>query len=220
MLTAHTNDEIEKSVIRSQHTQRNWNLDKQLPKEDVNTLLQAVTNCPSKQNIAFYKVHFIQDRNIIEEIHENTKGFRYGDGFSETETNPQTLANLLVIFEDYNYLDDLKDDIHRNQATREYINKGNLSDAREAELDRDKQVAVGIAAGYLNLTAALMGYRTGCCQCMDRKAIKEIAMLEEKPFLLMGVGFPQAGVSRRRHHIRDFTFKSKKKQPIKYEVLD
>ena len=220
MLTAHTNNEIEKSVIRSQHTQRNWNLDKRLPKEDINTLLQAVTNCPSKQNIAFYKVHFIQSRNIIEEIHENTKGFRYGDGFSETETNPQTLANLFVIFEDYNYLDDLKDDIHRNQATREYINKGNLSDAREAELDRDKQVAVGIAAGYLNLTAALMGYRTGCCQCMDRKAIKEIAMLEEKPFLLMGVGFPQAGVSRRRHHIRDITFKSKKKQPIKYEVLD
>ena len=220
MLTAHTNDEIEKSVIRSQHTQRNWNLSKRLPKEDINTLLQSVTNCPSKQNIAFYKVHFIQDRNIIEEIHENTKGFRYGDGFSETETNPQTLANLLVIFEDYNYLDDLKDDIHRNQATREYINNGKLSDARMAELDRDKQVAVGIAAGYLNLTAALMGYRTGCCQCMDRKAIKEIAMLEEKPLLLMGVGFPQDGVNRRRHHIRDFTFTSKKKQPIKYEVLD
>ena len=220
MLTAHTNDEIEKSVIRSQHTQRNWNLSKRLPKEDINTLLQSVTNCPSKQNIAFYKVHFIQDRNIIEEIHENTKGFRYGDGFSETETNPQTLANLLVIFEDYNYLDDLKDDIHRNQATREYINNGKLSDARMAELDRDKQVAVGIAAGYLNLTAALMGYRTGCCQCMDRKAIKEIAMLEEKPLLLMGVGFPQDGVNRRRHHIRDFTFTSKKKQPIKYEVWD
>jgi len=63
MLNAHTNIEIEKSVIRSQHTQRNWNLDKQLPKEDVNTLLQAVTNCPSKQNIAFYKVHFIQNEN-------------------------------------------------------------------------------------------------------------------------------------------------------------
>tara|TARA_Y100001951_G_scaffold102934_1_gene110636 strand:- start:906 stop:1568 length:663 start_codon:yes stop_codon:yes gene_type:complete len=220
MLNAHTNIEIEKSVIRSQHTQRNWNLDKKIPKEDVNTLLQAVTNCPSKQNVAFYKVHFIQNRKLIEEIHENTYGFRYGNEFSETETNPQILANLLVIFEDYNYLDDLKDDIHRNQATREYINKGNLSDAREAELDRDKQVAVGIAAGYLNLSASLMGYRTGCCQCMDNIAIKKIAMLDELPLLLMGVGFSQKGVNRRRHHIRDFTFTSKKKQPIKYEVWD
>tara|TARA_R110002074_G_scaffold156181_1_gene312341 strand:- start:302 stop:970 length:669 start_codon:yes stop_codon:yes gene_type:complete len=222
MINPHTNNEIEKSVIRSQHTQRNWNLDKQLPKEDVNTLLQAVTNCPSKQNIAFYKIHFIQDRSIIEEIHENTYGFGYRrvNGIRATETNSQTLANLLVIFEDYNYLDDLKDDIHRNQATKEYINNGKLSDARMSELDRDKQVAVGIAAGYLNLTASLMGYRTGCCQCMDNNAIKEIALLKEEPLLLMGIGFPQKGVSRRRHHIRDFTFITKKKQPIKYEVWD
>ena len=222
MMNPHTNNEIEKSVIRSQHTQRNWNLDKQLPKEDVNTLLQAVTNCPSKQNIAFYKIHFIQDRSIIEEIHENTYGFGYRrvNGIRDTETNSQTLANLLVIFEDYNYLDDLKDDIHRNQATKEYINNGKLSDARMSELDRDKQVAVGIAAGYLNLTASLMGYRTGCCQCMDNNAIKEIALLKEEPLLLMGIGFPQKGVSRKRHHIRDFTFITKKKQPIKYEVWD
>jgi nitroreductase len=225
MLNAHTNNEIEKSVVRSQHTQRNWNLDKRLPKEDINTLLQAVTNCPSKQNIAFYKVHFIQNRNIIEEIHENTNGFGTGRGINlngvrDTETNPQTLANLLVIFEDYNFLDDLEDDIHRNQATTEYIKNGKLSAAREAELDRDKQIAVGIASGYLNLTASLMGYRTGCCQCMDRNAIKEIAMLKEKPLLLMGVGFPQEGVNRKRHHIRDFIFPSLKKQPIKYEVLD
>jgi len=224
MINAHTNSEIEKSVIRSQHTQRNWNLDKKLPKEDVNTLLQAVTNCPSKQNIAFYKVHFIQDRDIIEEIHENTYGFGTGkapvNGIRQTETNPQTLANLLVIFEDYNYLDDLKDDIHRNQATREYLKNGYLSEETEKELTRDKQIALGIASGYLNLTASLMGYRTGCCQCMDPSAIREIAMLREEPLLLMGVGFPQEGVSRRRHHVRDFNFISKKKQPIKYEVLD
>jgi len=224
MINAHTNSEIEKSVIRSQHTQRNWNLDKKLPKEDVNTLLQAVTNCPSKQNIAFYKVHFIQDRDIIEEIHENTYGFGTGkapvNGIRQTETNPQTLANLLVIFEDYNYLDDLKDDIHRSQETAEYLKNGYLSEKSQKELNRDKQIALGIAAGYLNLTASLMGYRTGCCQCMDPSAIREIAMLREEPLLLMGVGFPQEGVSRRRHHVRDFNFISKKKQPIKYEVLD
>ena len=100
-MDAHTNIEIEKSVIRSQHTQRNFNLNKKLPKNDIDTLLHAVTNCPSKQNLAFYKVHFIQDRDIIEEIHENTYGF---NKFGHTiESNSQTLANLLVIFEDYSY---------------------------------------------------------------------------------------------------------------------
>ena len=83
---------------------------------------------------------------------------------------------------------------------------------------RDKNVALGIASGYLNLTASLLGYRTGCCQCMDTEAIREIALLREQPALLMGVGFPQEGVNRRRHHIRDFTFPVQKKQPIKYTV--
>ena len=50
-------------------------MNKKLPKEDIKTLLHAVTNCPSKQNIAFYKVHFVQDRVMIEEIHEHTYGF-------------------------------------------------------------------------------------------------------------------------------------------------
>jgi len=105
MLNAHTHTEIEKAVIKSQHTQRNWDLSKSLPKKDVKTLLHAATNCPSKQNIAFYKLHFIQDRDIIEEIHENTYGFgtykgRQGATYDpkevrKTETNPQTLANLL-----------------------------------------------------------------------------------------------------------------------------
>jgi len=230
MLNAHTHTEIDKAVIRSQHTQRNWDLNQNIPKADIKTLLHAVTNCPSKQNIAFYKVHFIQDRDIIEEIHENTYGFgttkgRKGADYDasevrETETNPQTLANLLVIFEDYNYLNHLEGDIHRNQATREYVMNGKLSDDRQAELDRDKQIAVGIASGYLNLTASLMGYKTGCCQCMDQKAIQNIALLEEKPILLMGVGFPQKGVSRRQHHVRDFNFVTKKKQPIKYKIWD
>ena len=223
MNNIHTHKDFEKAVIRSQHTQRNWDLSKSIPKDDVNVMLHAITNCPSKQNIAFYKVHFIQDRDIIEEIHEHTEGFstkKKRDDPVGYETNPQTLANLLVIFEDYNFLDDLADDIHRNQATKEYLKTGKLSPKREAELQRDKQVAVGIAAGYLNLTAALMGYRTGCCQCFDAKAIKGIADLDEKPLLLMGGGFPQKGVDRKKHHIRDFIFNSKKKQPIKYKIWD
>ena len=34
-MEAHTHKSIEKSVIRSQHTQRNWDLSKQIPKEDI-----------------------------------------------------------------------------------------------------------------------------------------------------------------------------------------
>lgn len=61
-----TYNDIRKAVIRSQHCQRNWNLDKVIPEEDIDLLVHAVTQCPSKQNISFYKVHFITDRNVIE----------------------------------------------------------------------------------------------------------------------------------------------------------
>lgn len=221
MLYSHS--EIEKAVVRSQHTQRNWDLTREIPKDDVKTLLHAVTNCPSKQNVAFYKVHFIQDRNVIEEMHKYTEGFstkrKKGDpvGF---ETNPQTLANLLVVFENYDFTNDLKGDLHRNAATLSFIKTGKWDEKKLKELERDRQVAVGIAAGYLNLTASLLGYRTGCCQCFDANAIKEIADLEDKPLLLMGVGFHQKGVDRKKHHMRDFIFNSKKKQPIKYKIWD
>ena len=35
----YTHTEIEKAVVRSQHTQRNWDLTKQIPKDDIKTLL-------------------------------------------------------------------------------------------------------------------------------------------------------------------------------------
>ena len=138
MYNMHTHKEFEKAVIRSQHTQRNWNLSKNIPKDDVNVMLHAVTNCPSKQNIAFYKVHFIQDRDVIEEIHEQTEGFstkrKKGDpvGF---ETNPQTLANLLVLFENYDFTEDLSGDVHRNAATLSFIKTGKLSNEDHKEKD-------------------------------------------------------------------------------------
>ena len=125
---------------------------------------------------------------MIEEIHEHTYGFSSYQGNRGTppvydpnekritETNPQTLANLLVIFEEHDFTEDLKNDLHRNQATREFVMNGKLSPSKKEELIRDRNIALGIAAGYLNLTAALMGYRTGCCQCGDFDKIREIAL--------------------------------------------
>ena len=45
--------DIKKAVIRSQHCQRNFDLTKSIPENDLELLIHAATNCPSKQNIAF-----------------------------------------------------------------------------------------------------------------------------------------------------------------------
>ena len=59
MLQEHTHSEISKAIVRSQHTQRNFDLSKRIPEEDMKLMMTAVTECPSKQNVAYYRVHFL-----------------------------------------------------------------------------------------------------------------------------------------------------------------
>ena len=121
-----------------------------------------------------------------------------------------------MLFERHLPNDRLSDDsVKRNDQTRYFQEHGEWEDV----VVRDMHTSVGIAAGYLNLTASLLGYRTGCCQCFDSDKVKEVALLEDDPLLLMGVGYHQEGVNRRKHHIRDdFLFSAKKKMPIETKV--
>ena len=177
---------IKKAIIRSQHCQRNWDLSKSIPQEHMDMLFTAATQCPSKQNIAFYSVHFITNREVIEAIHAHTDGFTVTYAPKQTTTNTQTLANLLVVFEEYNFHQDLLlDQYPRNDQALEFITTGELCDETKELYRRDRDMAVGIAAGYLNLTANLLGYNTGCCACFDNKAIKPILGLTGKVILLI-----------------------------------
>lgn len=204
---------IKKAIIKSQHCQRNWDLTQSIPQEDLDLLVHAVTQCPSKQNIAFYKAHFIQDRALIEQIHEFTRHNSRHPKY-ETETNSQILANLVVVFERNDFVPSLSNDIYRSEET-ELIIKGQKTAAEIAVLQRDSEMAVGIAAGYLNLTAGILGYSTGCCACFQESEVKKLLNLEQDPILLMGVGFKNPDVNRRVHHqLSDFVFSTKIKQPI------
>jgi nitroreductase len=214
---------ITKAIIRSQHCQRNWDLSKQIPEDDLQLLIAAGTQCPSKQNVAFYKLHFITNREIIERIHENTMGFvvRYSPT-AEYTTNPQTLANLLVVFEEYTDLSDAKNAL-RNGQTRALIGMNTAEnidkDTAMKTFERDRNVAVGVAAGYLNLTASLLGYATGCCQCFDIDEIQNILTLQGKPLLLMGIGYKDINRNRRLHHQTDYEFPTKIKQEISVNIV-
>lgn len=213
------NKDISNAIIKSQHCQRNWDLSKSIAEDDMTLLIHAATQCPSKQNVAFYKAHFITDRALIEDIHNTTRGFTTKEHPSGAETNTQTLANLLVMFEMVDLEETiLNDDKSRNDHTRSFLENG-WDEENLTQLTRDAYTAVGVAAGYLNVTATLMGYSTGCCQCYDAEKLQQVACIKGKPLLLMGIGFSQDGVNRRKHHIRDdFMFSTKKKQPIEIEI--
>ena len=209
---------IDKAIRASQRCQRNWDLTQVINEDDISVMQTAVTQCASKQNDVYYKVKFITDRSTIESIHEETKGFTMeGDnGEKITMSNSQTLANLLVVFcEDYD------ENFARSEELRKYFVRGedieNLRYGERENLERNRYCAVGVAAGYLNLTANMLGYRTGCCQCFSPEGVEKV-LNGDKPILLMGIGYPDRSRSRLEHHVEGRHFPSLNKT-IKVESI-
>jgi nitroreductase len=193
-------EELKKVIHRSQHCQRNWDLSKEIPEDDLDLIITAATQCPSKQNIAHYKIHAITNRDIIEKIHENTVGFQV------IHTNPQVLANLLLVLEHRPVSK------HNNLFT---FNKGISQESKDNLFLRDAHIAVGVAVGYVNVVSSIMGYSTGCCACFNDSAIRELLGLENQILLMMGIGFKDPELNRRIHHRnKDFVFPAIKKEEI------
>ena len=213
---------IKKSIFKSQHCQRNWDLTQEMPEDDLDTLMIAATQCPSKQNIAFYKLHFVTNRDLNERIHGHTKGFvmKHGETRDKTEytTNAQVLANLLIVFEEYLDLSKAQD-AGRNEQVIDLTN-GTAKASDLKLIEKDRMMAIGVAAGYLNLTASLMGYATGCCTCFMPNEVQKEMNIKGRPLLLMGIGIADKTRNRRIHQIQDFIFPTKPKQPIPVEWIN
>jgi nitroreductase len=212
------NNLLKESIVNSQHCQRNWDLDKTIPQEDLETLVTAVSQCPSKQNIAYYKCHFITNRTVIENIHSNTDGFTVRYNPKTTQTNSQTLANLLVAFEDIPITPRLLNgEIRNDQSLWLQQDETNIPE----ELKRDKEMAIGIASGYLNLTANLLGYSTGFCACFDPVVIGKTLGLDNKILLLLGIGFKNTYIDRKQHQLEsNFMYTAFTKQPIEVSFVN
>lgn len=202
------NSFLEKTIAKSQRCQRNWDLNRSIPEEDLHTLETSVTMCSSKQNRTFYKVHFITNRDVIQKLYDLTDGFMINMETRETKKNPQVLANLVVAFSEHM-------STNEELRTTEERDLGKTLDKTSAKLaarkDQDVFTALGIAAGYLTYTANLLGYSTGCCQCFDPLKVSNV-LGTEKTLLLMGVGYPDKSKNRRVEQNTDFMFPSFKKE--------
>lgn len=199
--------DIYKAVHRAQHVQRNWNLEATMPQNDVEIILEAAQQATSKQNRAFYKVHAVQDRELIEKIHAETMGFGVEDKIT---SNPQTLAHLVLIFEEYVEPGTLETSIDYQRRMGNNMPLAHF----KTQLKRDQHMAVGVAAGAINITAAMLGYGTGCCACFRPEQVRELLGMENNPMLIMGIGIP-GDKNRRVHHLdENFIFPTFKKEPI------
>ena len=188
------NSDIIKAIHRSQHTQRNYDLSKTIPLEDLKTIITSATQCPSKQNIAFYDLHVITNQELIYEIFKTTTNMSDETGEYESLSNPQVLANMLLVFTEKPITHKTR---HR-EASKVVENEDVVNNSQI--VNNDRHVAIGIAAGYVNLTASLLGYETGCCSCvMNYDHLKKLLNVNTMPLLLMGVGFKNEKVNRRIH---------------------
>jgi hypothetical protein len=206
-------DQLKKAILRAQRCQRNWDLSRQLTDEQLNLILCAATQAPTKQNIPFYQVTAIQNRSIIESIYQNT----YGEGPNGEggHKNPQVLANTLLVFSDFDFREALT--AARNPETAKKAEEF-FAPENQKTLNDDRVQAIGVAAGFVNLTANMLGLRTGCCKCMDGQAIKEILGSKEYPRLLMGIGFPDETRPRRAHHVSNEIMNSYSKE-IPFKII-
>lgn len=185
--------EIVKAIHRSQHTQRNYDLSRDIPLEDVKTIVTAATQCPSKQNIAFYDLHIVLNQDVINSIYELTTNIHSDDPAYKGLSNPQILSNMLLVFSKKPHL--------TNKMHME-VDKGEDPEALRI-VNNDTHTAIGLAAGYVNLSASLLGYETGCCSCvMNYEVLRDTLNIEGEPVLLMGVGFKNDGVNRREHALK------------------
>lgn len=219
-MTSQYNRFLNKSIAASARCQRNWDLSKEISEEDMETIFKAATMSPSKQGLPYFTVKATTDRNIIEKVFENTSGqmsfFDYMDDEEEKKkikSQSQVLGNLLIaFFED----DAWKEHSHR---TAEYDEAKSTPEQISKRLDKNRNTSLGIAAGYTKFTAELLGLKSGCCSCFDKKSVQELFNEPEKrPLLLMGVGYADEERPRTEHHAHGHRVKPFQKD-IQVEIV-
>ena len=208
----HLNEKkCKKLVIDSQKCQRNWDTTRVIPQEHIELFKVAATQCPSKQNYAFYNLKFVTDRNVIEKLHDNTNpenkfGFGMPDG--KFYTCPQSLANLVIVF-GYSIP-------WAKQTDKDKYGHKNYP------FKRDADISIGIALGYLFYIANSLGYKTGGCNFKEMNESR-LALNESKdytPVTMLGIGYPDESKNLREHHtVPEFTFPHKEKEHIEIEFI-
>ena len=202
------NNKIKQAVAVTNRAQRNYDLTKSIPQEDLDTLIYAAVNSPSKQNETHYSLHVYTDQTIIKEIYSHTKKFTMirdkqdqdesfkveDDVFIQNDdksvTNSQIYANALFVY--VVEQGDTRGSQHK--AAKEHPNS-------TAAKVYNEQVAysMGISVGELILSAGLLGYKTGICSALDTRPIRDILGIKQNPKLLVGVGIPNSQLDRTQH---------------------
>jgi nitroreductase len=223
----------------SQRCQRNWDLTKTIPSEDIELMVHACKSSPSKQNEPHFRVYGIENFDLRKKIYNETLNFAHDsdgvslcfnkDGSINYKRQSQLMGNFLFVFcrdkgniyrsgESYCGSEFLEED--KNVP---YAGTVDLSTAEKKKKVQDKYNAmglhaIGISVGYLLITAHMLGYKTGCSSGFDADIVTEITG-HPRPEIIVAVGYSDETRNRREEHFeRGRLFPSWNKD-IKFEII-
>lgn len=199
------NKKIRQSIKIAQRAQRNYDLSKSIPFDDLKTLIFAAKNSPSKQNETHYALHVYTDTDKIRKVYNCTKRFGLGSlhdnkiykeingkfwqNKEKSVHNSQILSNALFVY---------TDDIGDLRGGEHVLGQKNLKGTCAKTLQEQKSYSIGISIGELILSATMLGYRTGICSAFT-KEIYNVIGLDKEIKVLVGIGYPNSDIDRKFH---------------------
>ena len=215
--------EVKQASDVARVAKRNWDLNREIPKEDLETLIYVAQNSPKKQMETHYSLHVFTHQAKIREIYDQTKKFSIypvdspevaeedweppenmfkdvdGDFWQDDHfsvKNSQILANFMFVY---------CEDKRTTRGGTHFMAKAegaspNVKSIYEEQID----FSIGISVGCLLTSAASMGYKTGICSALDSEGIQNLLPLDsdcdlQNPKLLIGIGYDNPGVDRTLH---------------------
>ena len=174
------NQTIKSAVDVSQRAQRNYDRSKQIPDHDLETMIYAASNSPTKQNETHYAVKVYTNEKIYK-IYNTTKHFTLYTAEDFDEVFQDTQDSLIVKQEN---------NVHNSQVLANalfvyFLDQANLRGGHHKVSEK------------LILSATLMGYKTGICSAFDVGTVQSICNTDLTPKVLVGIGYENQGVDRK-----------------------
>ena len=216
--------EVKQASDVARVAQRNWDLDRQIPEEDLETLIYVAQNSPKKQMETHFSLHVFTHKEKIREIYDQTKKFSVypvTDVSPENEDDWKPPENMFADIDGNFYQDDhfsvknsqilanamfvYCEDKRSVRGGTHFMAKvdgasPNVKSLYEEQID----FSIGISVGILLNSAAMMGYKTGICSALEDDEIAALLPLDpdgsmQNPKLLIGIGFENPGIDRTLH---------------------
>ena len=138
-------------VKQSRKAQRNWDHTRTIDKQTVQFLVDVAINAPSKQDEVFFNLYVVTNRDLINELYRD-HSWGFNNGYDINYRNPQVDGHVLFVF-----ARNPNPDSQRNA----YIDESPKQDAPFSRAWVNCLTSIGIASGYLTLTAAQLGLAVG-----------------------------------------------------------